>query len=265
MIQSRYGATTGRRQRDPCCPKRAITRISDGVSDGRSPSHYNIGIDVCDKWAARTPDREALVHLRADGDVERYSFGDLSRLSNRLANALAAQGIGKGARVGILLPQAPETAVAHIAVYKLGAIAVPLFVLFRRRGPALSPGQLGRRRADHGREPASPSWPRSADRLARSWPAAAVDRRSRGAGALDYPATAWSARFAKPSRRSAHGRRRPGPDHLHLGHHRAAQGRPACPARAARPPARRGAAARSCFRSRATSSGRRRTGPGSAA
>ena len=94
------------------------------------PEHYNIGIDVCDKWAARTPDREALVYLRADGDVERYSFGDLSRLSNRLANALAAQGIGKGARVGILLPQAPETAVAHIAVYKLGAIAVPLFVLF---------------------------------------------------------------------------------------------------------------------------------------
>jgi acetyl-CoA synthetase len=94
------------------------------------PEHYNIGIDVCDKWAAQTPDREALVYLRADGDVERYSFGDLSRLSNRLANALAAQGIGKGARVGILLPQAPETAVAHIAVYKLGAIAVPLFVLF---------------------------------------------------------------------------------------------------------------------------------------
>jgi acetyl-CoA synthetase len=96
----------------------------------RIPEHYNIGVDVCDKWAARAPDREALIHLRADGGVERYSFKDISRLSNRLANALSAQGVTAGARVGILLPQAPETAVAHVAVYKLGAIAVPLFALF---------------------------------------------------------------------------------------------------------------------------------------
>jgi acetyl-CoA synthetase len=94
------------------------------------PEHYNIGVDVCDKWAARAPDREALIHLRGDGTVERYSFQDIGRLSNRLANALAAQGVAPGTRVGILLPQTPETAIAHVAVYKLGAIAVPLFGLF---------------------------------------------------------------------------------------------------------------------------------------
>ena len=93
------------------------------------PARYNIGVDVCDKWAD-DPDRLALIHLRPDGDVERHSFQDLKRQSNRLANLLAAKGIACGDRIGVLLPQAPETALAHIATYKLGAIAVPLFTLF---------------------------------------------------------------------------------------------------------------------------------------
>ncbi len=99
----------------------------------RVPGRYNIGADICDKWAGET-DRLALIYKRAPGEpgaeVERYTFRELSRLSNRLANALAAHGVARGDRVGILLPQAPETAVSHIATYKLGAIAVPLFTLF---------------------------------------------------------------------------------------------------------------------------------------
>ncbi len=103
------------------------------------PARYNIGVDVCDKWAEE-PDRTALIHKQADGAVRRYGFLELKRLSNRLANVLAAQGIGRGDRVGILLPQAPETAIAHIAAYKLGAIAVPLFTLF---GPEALEYRLG--------------------------------------------------------------------------------------------------------------------------
>ena len=95
----------------------------------RVPERYNIGIDACDKWAG-DPARLALIHKRSDGAVQNYSFRDIKRLSNRLANALAAQGIQRGDRIGILLPQAPETAVSHIAAYKMGAIAVPLFTLF---------------------------------------------------------------------------------------------------------------------------------------
>ena len=94
------------------------------------PERYNIGVDVCDKWAERDPDRTALIHKRRDGAVETYSFADIRRLSNRLANALATHGLVRGDRVGILLPQAPETAVSHVAVYKMGGVAVPLFSLF---------------------------------------------------------------------------------------------------------------------------------------
>jgi acetyl-CoA synthetase len=93
------------------------------------PQHYNIGVDICDKWA-RQPDRLALIYKNESGQVETYTFQDLKRLSNRLANGLKASGIVQGDRFGILLPQCPETAISHIAAYKLGAIAIPLFTLF---------------------------------------------------------------------------------------------------------------------------------------
>lgn len=94
------------------------------------PETYNIGVDVCDKWAARDPERVALEWVLPSGATSRYSFGDLKGLSNRLANLLRASGIGPGDRVAILLPQSLHTAFSHVAIYKLGAIAVPLFTLF---------------------------------------------------------------------------------------------------------------------------------------
>jgi acetyl-CoA synthetase len=54
----------------------------------------------------------------------------VARESNRLANVFAAAGVVRGDRVAVLLGQCPETALAHVAAYKLGAVAVPLFVLF---------------------------------------------------------------------------------------------------------------------------------------
>jgi acetyl-CoA synthetase len=94
----------------------------------RVPERYNIGVDVCDKWA--DGDRLALVHVRPDGRAERHTFAQVRRLSNRLANALSAHGVERGDRVAILLGQAPETAVAHVAAFKMGAVTVPLFPLF---------------------------------------------------------------------------------------------------------------------------------------
>src|SRR6202140_2792854 len=94
------------------------------------PARYNIGVDVCDRWAAQEPGRLAILHIRPDGAEENITYGALRETSNQLANVLRAQGIARGDRVAILLPQAPEVAAAHIAIYKLGAIALPLAVLF---------------------------------------------------------------------------------------------------------------------------------------
>jgi acetyl-CoA synthetase len=93
------------------------------------PEFYNIGVDICDKWAHQRY-RLALIYEDESGQVEKYSFWDLKRLSNGLANGLKANGIGPGDRVGIMLPQSPEAGIAHIATYKMGAVVIPLFTLF---------------------------------------------------------------------------------------------------------------------------------------
>ncbi|HEX7684315.1 MAG TPA: acyl-CoA synthetase [Trinickia sp.] len=95
----------------------------------RIPERYNIGVDACDKWADGSG-RLALVYERRDGGIVRYSFDELKTLSNRLARSFERHGVARGDRVGIFLPQAPETALSHLAAYKLGAVAVPLFALF---------------------------------------------------------------------------------------------------------------------------------------
>jgi acetyl-CoA synthetase len=107
-------------------------RTYDEVYDGfqwEIPEVYNIGVDICDKWAHQRY-RLALVYENEKGQVEKYTFWDLKNLSNKFANGLKAFGIGAGDRLGILLPQCPETAISHIATYKIGAIAIPLFTLF---------------------------------------------------------------------------------------------------------------------------------------
>lgn len=93
------------------------------------PDFYNIGVDICDKWAHQRY-RLALIYETEKGQEEQYTFWDLKRLSNKFANGLHAYQIDQGDRVGILLPQCPETAISHIAIYKIGAIAIPLFTLF---------------------------------------------------------------------------------------------------------------------------------------
>jgi acetyl-CoA synthetase len=106
----------------------------------RVPDIYNIGVDVADRQRA---DADALILVDAEGRVERRSFGWVTRMANRLANVLVAAGARPGDRIAILLGQRAETALAHVATYKLGAIAVPLFVLF-------GPDALAHRLADSG-------------------------------------------------------------------------------------------------------------------
>jgi len=93
------------------------------------PEYYNIGVDICDKHAHQRY-RLALVYENEKGKIEKYTFWELKRFSNQFANALKASGLNAGDRMGILLPQCPEAAIAHIATYKIGAIAIPLFTLF---------------------------------------------------------------------------------------------------------------------------------------
>ncbi len=202
------------------------------------PARYNIGVSCCDRWAAAEPNRLAILHVRGDGRQDAISYGWLRETSNRLANVLAAHGIARGDRVAIMLPQTPEVAAAHMAIYKLAAVALPIAVLFGPDALVLPAAEFRRAGADHqqaGRRQAR----RDPQRCARAHVRAVVRRRERWRRRLDRTARARLAGVHAGRDRA----RRSGGDDLYLGHHRPAQGRAACSSRAARPFARRGDAA----------------------
>lgn len=96
------------------------------------PETYNMAAAVSDLWSIRDPNRLAIRQVLEDGTHIDWSHLELNRAANRFANALLAHGVKRGDRVALLLPQTPETAIAHLAAYKIGAIAVPLAALFGR-------------------------------------------------------------------------------------------------------------------------------------
>ncbi len=93
------------------------------------PPYFNIGYAVCDKHTT-LQNQTALWHENAQGDEQHLTFGQLKEYSNRLANALVGLGLTPGDRVGLILPQRPETGISHVAVYKAGGVTLPLSVLF---------------------------------------------------------------------------------------------------------------------------------------
>ena len=91
------------------------------------PDDYNPARDCLRKG---DPDRTALICETADGSVSTLSYDDLDERSDRLAAALGDLGVEPGDRVAVVVPQKPANPVAHLASWKLGAVSVPLTVLF---------------------------------------------------------------------------------------------------------------------------------------
>ena len=93
------------------------------------PARYNMAQICCGQWAGDR-NRFALYWEDESGAVAAYSFWDIQVAANRLSNALAGLGVRRGDRVAIILPQRPETAIAYMAIFQMGAIALPLSHLF---------------------------------------------------------------------------------------------------------------------------------------
>ena len=93
------------------------------------PARLNIARACCGRWAADR-NRFALYWEDESGAGAAYSFWDIQQQANRLSNALVALGVKRGDRIAIILPQRPETAIAYIALFQMGAVALPLSHLF---------------------------------------------------------------------------------------------------------------------------------------
>lgn len=110
-----------------------VTVTGETYADAREsfswdvPDGFNAAVDLVGKHDG---DQPALVQLTDDGSRTTYTFGDLDARSNAVANALEARGIEHGDRVAVVVPQKPANVLTHLACWKLGAISLPLSVLF---------------------------------------------------------------------------------------------------------------------------------------
>ncbi|MDH4114801.1 MAG: AMP-binding protein [Burkholderiaceae bacterium] len=93
------------------------------------PREFNIADVCCRRWSQETS-RIAVHYEDENGRPASYTYAALQSDANRLSNALRHFGVRRGDRVAIVLPQSPETAVAHVAIYQMGAVAMPLSLLF---------------------------------------------------------------------------------------------------------------------------------------
>ncbi len=90
------------------------------------PVNFNFGYDVADRLAEQSPQERALVWCNAEGEERVFSFADIKKYSNRMANVLLAAGIGRGDRVMLILKRHYEYWFAAIALHKLGAVVIPV-------------------------------------------------------------------------------------------------------------------------------------------
>ena len=90
------------------------------------PDNFNFGYDVVDELARKAPDKLAMQWVNpANGEERRFTFGDISRLSNQAANHLRALGIGKGDKVMLVLRRHYQFWYVLTALHKIGAVAIP--------------------------------------------------------------------------------------------------------------------------------------------
>ncbi len=89
------------------------------------PENYNFGYDVVDEMGRLAPNQRAVEWCNPEGEHRRFSFGEISKLSNRAANVLRAHGVKKGDRVLVILKRNYEYWYVAPALHKLGAVAIP--------------------------------------------------------------------------------------------------------------------------------------------
>ncbi len=108
-----------------------VEEVEQLRADHSSPE-VSVAEALCDRWPA-----DATAFLTVDGDlnVVRLTFGELADRSKRLATALREMGVTRGSRVGVLMSKSCQLPVVLVALWRLGAVHVPLFTAFA--GPAI--------------------------------------------------------------------------------------------------------------------------------
>lgn len=89
------------------------------------PENFNFGFDIVDEWAKQEPEKMALVWCDDHGEEHKFTFTDISKMSNRAANFFESLGITKGSVVMLILRRRWEYWVCAAALHKIGAVLIP--------------------------------------------------------------------------------------------------------------------------------------------
>ena len=99
--------------------------------DHFSDNGVNIAHEAIDRHANNGYKNKIALHWEDEDNVRKqYTFSDIKRQSDKLANVLRNLGIEKGDRIFLFLPRVPELYISIIAIAKIGAIAGPMFSAF---------------------------------------------------------------------------------------------------------------------------------------
>lgn len=91
----------------------------------RIPENFNFAFDIVDEYARLCPEKRALVWCNDKGEEKQFSFGEISRLSKKLASSLYKMGIRKGDFVMLIMKRRAEYWITYPALHRLGAVAIP--------------------------------------------------------------------------------------------------------------------------------------------
>ena len=89
------------------------------------PDDFNFGYDVVDAIADKTPEKTALVWCNTENEEHTFTFSDVKKYSNRMANVFKNAGIRRGMRVMLVLKRHYEYWFAVVALHKLGVTVIP--------------------------------------------------------------------------------------------------------------------------------------------
>ena len=89
------------------------------------PDNFNFGYDVVDAVADKSPDKKALVWCNTENEERCFTFSDIKKYSNKMANVFKNAGIARGDCVMLVLKRHYEYWFAAVALHKLGAVMIP--------------------------------------------------------------------------------------------------------------------------------------------
>ncbi|MDD4969119.1 MAG: AMP-binding protein [Paludibacter sp.] len=97
------------------------------------PENFNFGYDIVDAWAAKEPDKKALLWTNDQGECKEFTFGEMKKYTDQTASYFQSLGIKKGDIVMAILKRRYEFWFTIVALHKIGAVIIPATHLLTKK------------------------------------------------------------------------------------------------------------------------------------